>query len=182
MRCDKCGTALEHAGQGHTCRSTTIVPDRPPGAWAEATGALIGLIALAVIADLANGVLRLTGRSGSLVSVASAIWLVGIVGVLIMGFVWNNRTRRLAEAYSADQETYVWSLGWRLVIVAPMLASILGMWRDSDDHTKILVGMAARAVVGLGVLTAVLISRARVLRLIRDSAAAQQSAGQHAPA
>jgi hypothetical protein len=173
MRCGKCGTELEHTGQGHTCGSTNDIPDEPPTDWTGATWAMIVLLVVVVLSDLANGALRLAGDAGALVTAASAVWVVGLVGVLVMTFVWNHRTRLLAEAYSADKKTYVWSLGWHTVALAPMLLAILTMWRDSEQDTKILVGMLARAVVGVSVLVAVLVSRARVQRLIRDSAAAQ---------
>ncbi|BCJ41765.1 hypothetical protein GCM10010168_74530 [Actinoplanes ianthinogenes] len=176
MRCDTCDTELTHAGQGHVCRSATAVPDGPPAAWTRATRALLGLLGAVLVTDLVNGALRLAGAGYPVLLATGLLWIAAVAGTIGALIVWNNRTRQLAEAYSADQNTYVWSLGWRLVILVPMLTAILTMGRDSTDGDNVTVfGLALRAVLVLGATGGVLLSRARVRRLVRDSLTAQRS-------
>ncbi|GAA4590051.1 hypothetical protein BJY16_009104 [Actinoplanes octamycinicus] len=153
-------------GSGHTHRTA---------AWNRATWALLGLLGAVLVTDLINGGLRLSGAGYPTLLATGLLWVAAVVGTIGMVFVWNNQTRLLAEAHHANPKSYVWSLSWHLVAVVPMLTAILTLGRDADDRATVL-GLALRAVVILVVLAGVLVSRARVLRLVRDSAGVQGSA------
>jgi len=106
----------------------------------------------------------------------SLAWLVAVVGTLVTLVVWNRATRRVAELYGADGNTYLrqwYSRGYGVSVIVTL---DLVRTESVSVRTLIIVGAAIRAIGGLVVIAGVLRGRARILGLIADSAGQTRAA------
>ena len=180
MQCAVCGTELERPGQGHTCRAVAGPAIAAPTGWVAATWVVAGFAVLYVVLALVLGKvmagLPASGVAGSQAAEPAAIslvWLIVLAGTVISQVVWNRGTRRLAERYGFDGNLVVRAWFVRVYAVTIFITVFLQPLLGLSDHTGILLVTAVRAGAGLVLLANVLVGRARLLRLIADSA--QQS-------
>src|SRR5215831_18867455 len=112
MQCTVCGTELERAGQGHTCRPAQPMAITPPA----------GLTVLYIVMALVSGTVAyslpasgpIPSGQAARVLVVSAVWLVVLVGTVVAQIVWNRNTRALAERYGFDGKLVVRTLFLRV--------------------------------------------------------------------
>jgi hypothetical protein len=172
---------LERPGQGHTCRAVAGPAITAPTGWVAATWVVAGFAVLYVVLALLLGKvmagLPAAGTVGSAqaaqVAAISLVWLVVLAGTVISQVVWNRGTRRLAERYGFDGNLVVRAWFVRVYAATIFLSVVLQPLLGLSDHAGILLVTAIRAGAGLVLLANVLVGRARLLRLIADSA--QQS-------
>ncbi|WP_285683221.1 hypothetical protein [Actinoplanes sp. NBRC 103695] len=178
MRCSTCGSELEFARQGHTCRSSTPQVFAPPGGWVIGTWVVatfaVVYMACAVILAVVTLELPAVGEpvpagALALVLTVSAAWLAVLVGTIVSQVIWNRQTRRLAERYGFDGSLVI--KGWFLrvyaatVVVTVCLQGGLGL----SAAGTVWVVTAIRVTAGLFLLANVLVGRARLLGLIADA-------------
>src|SRR5882724_6868692 len=188
MRCPQCGLELQRAGQGHTCRPAYPAAVRPPTNWVVTTWLAVGFAAIYVLCAASLAAVRLElpdpvpGRAvespvlAGVLLLLSLAWLIAVVGTLVTLVVWNRATRRVAELYGADGNTYLRQWYSRVYGVSVIVTLAL-VWTESVSvRTLIIVGAAIRAIGGLVVIAGVLRGRARILGLIADSAGQTRAA------
>lgn len=178
MQCATCGSELEFARQGHTCRPTAPQVFAPPGAWVIGTWvvAVLAVVYMACAVILAVVTLELPAvgepmPAGVLVRTlaVTVAWLLVLGGTIVSQMLWNRRTRRLAEQYGFDGGLVV--RGWFLrvyaatVVVTVCLQGGLGL----SATGTVWVVTAIRVAAGLFLLANVLVGRARLLGLIADA-------------
>jgi hypothetical protein len=96
--------------------------------------------------------------------------------------VWNRSTKRLAEQYGFDGNLVIRSWFMRVYAVTIVITVFLPPLPGLSDHAGILLVTVVRALAGLVLPANVLIGRARLLRLIADSARQSQEARDRPPA
>lgn len=192
MHCPKCGTGLDHPGQGHTCRSSTPPPALRTAGWNVATWFVVGFgvlfalaaIAAAVLSSTLNDRARPLPPSGTGTAIgfvlANLILAAAILGLVISGLIWGRGTRQLAEAHGSSGRSYSRHWGTR-VFPACLAFSVAMAWLATDRTAPaVLFGQAALRTLGAAALIGgVLHSRARVLRLIAQ--VDRVVAGHHSP-
>ncbi|MEV7623141.1 hypothetical protein [Actinoplanes sp. NPDC089786] len=175
MHCTKCGTVLEFAGQGHTCRSLLPETIRVPVGWSVVTWLLAGFTVFYAVCGVATAALDLP-PAGTPVTIWFLLLAVGVlfgsllalIGTIVLLIMWNRRTQQLADRFGFDAGLVV--KGW--VVRAFVLTLIVAMCLESAG-SQWTVGVWAmtgvRVAAGLLLLGNVVVGRHRVLTLIGDA-------------
>jgi hypothetical protein len=151
------------------------------------TWVVIGFAALhlAVTIPVATVTLDLSSTAGpasiSPARLALALTIVlayplTLAGAVISLVIWNRRTRRLAEQYGFDGSLVVRHWLLRAYGATAIATVFLPPLLDIGDSASTVLVTAIRVGAGLLLLGSVLTSRARLLRLIADSARQSQLA------
>lgn len=184
MLCSVCGTELERPGQGHTCRSTLPVTVEPPTGWVVGTWVVVALAGLYVVFALLSAKVALDlPTSGDIppdqlartVTVTLG-WLVVLIGTIVAQIMWNRRTRRLAETYGFEGNLVVRHWFLRVYAATMIITVVLQPLLNLGRSGGIALVAAVRVFAGLLLVANVLVGRARLLRMIADSARQSQRA------
>ncbi|MCO8270595.1 hypothetical protein M1L60_08285 [Actinoplanes sp. TRM 88003] len=153
MNCPRCGTRLDHAGQGHPCHNGPVAGAQPPRHWRVALGAVVVLTLLFAAFSLLQAVIT----AGPLVIVLSLVVSVAL-GVSII--VWARLTKRVVETYGG-RGTVI--RNWAMYCGSVVL--LLSVFLTASTSAVFHVGRATGALL---FLVGVLISRAKLQRWLAE--------------
>jgi hypothetical protein len=164
MNCARCGTALAHPGQGHSCAGGPVPATRPPAAW---QAALWTALAFAVVYSLlclvraAITVGLIASPATPLVTVLAVAAPLALFAVLV---VWAKITRGVVERLGGTVVVVSnWAIScFLLVFVASYLVA-------SSTSPALHLARAAAAVL---LVVGLLIARAKISRWLVEPAPA----------
>ncbi|WP_446217356.1 hypothetical protein [Micromonospora sp. IBHARD004] len=171
VNCPKCGTQVDHPGQGHTCVSAPAPVDGLPPRWQAALWALLALAVLfaglslvraAIIADL------IVSPSSQAVTVLS----IAVPLALFFAFLgWSNLTKRVIDAHDCPVSIVRnWAVSCGSIIL--FLSYLLPMKTPAGFHL-------ARAAGAILLIIGALITRSKLGRWLANPAAAAAHPGSH---
>jgi hypothetical protein len=166
MQCAKCGTTLDHSGQGHTCGPAGIAPTDPPSGWVVAAAFLIGLSALFAVTSVIYAVLRLNVPSGTLDQLGALAFSVAIIGLITASIFWRHSTRKLVDAYGGAGRRYAAHWGYRVYSVALFAVIFVQFQAGFDSRTAIVAVAVLRCLAALALIGGVLHTWVRIRRLM----------------
>jgi hypothetical protein len=174
MLCARCGAALDHAGQAHTCGPAGIPVADPLVGWTVAAWFLMGLSALFAGASVVYAVVKLnmvrTATVTAADEVGALVFLVAIVGLAVASIVWRSSTRKLVDAHGGDGRRYARHWGNQVYGVATVLVIFVQFEVGVDSHDGIVAIAVLRCVAALALIGGVLHTRARIRRLMAGTA------------
>jgi hypothetical protein len=98
MNCPKCGSQLDHPGQGHTCLGGAAPTPQPPAAWQASIWVLVALAVLFAGLSLVRAAISADVLTPPAGKVITALSLAAPLALLIAFLAWSNRTKGVIDA------------------------------------------------------------------------------------
>ncbi|MBL7254407.1 hypothetical protein [Paractinoplanes lichenicola] len=175
--CERCGARLDHAGQGHTCRTAYPEPGGLPVGWQILTGVVALLALMLGLTTVAHTITRFQAvQSGAAafagVSVLiSLIWSALAIVVFVAHMFWSRGTRRLADRFGDESGWYVRPRNVVALYVALFFLGAFALCAAGGRlGLAVILGGAIEFLVIAFLTLAVLAGWFRLHRLAADSA------------
>jgi hypothetical protein len=162
MNCPKCGSHLDHPGQGHTCAVGPVPVARPPQHWELLLGTVLVLAMAFAVLSLIRAAVRADLVESPTWLPITALSFALPLGLFVSIVVWMNLTKRVAETHGGKVTVLRnWVLSWGSLIL--FLSYLLPAKTPTAFHVA-RAGAATLLIVGL------LIARTKLHRWLAEPA------------